>query len=125
MHVEKRQVSVTVNSSGDGTGYTENVTGRILSVIYEKASSGGYDNGVDFVVTVEETGQIIWDEDDVNASAIRAPRQPIHSQVGVAALYAGGGSPVLDHIVLANQRIKVVVASGGDTKTGTFKFLVG
>lgn len=126
MYCERHTVSITTDASGDGTGYTtQNVTGRILQVQYVKAGSGNYADGVDFTVTEEATGNTIWQESNVNASAIRAPRQPTHSTAGAAALYAAGGAAVNDHIHVVNSRIKIVVAQGGNAGTGTFHIVVG
>lgn len=121
MYAERHVVTIVTDGSGAGVGYTPLVQGRVSAIHYVKTD---YANGVDFVVTSEATGQIIWDEDDVNASASRAPRQATHSTAGVAALYAGGGSAVLDQIAVAKDRIKIVVAAGGDTKTGTFHVVI-
>lgn len=55
---------------------------------------------------------------------VRAPRQPTHSTAGVAALYTAGGTAVGDRIALGRDRIKIVVGSGGNTKTGKFIALV-
>lgn len=121
-----RRVKVTVNTdaNGDATAYSPHISGLVHSISYVKPGSGSYSDGVDFVITSEATGQIIWDEDNVNATAHRAPRQPVHSQVGVASLYAAGGTGVEDRIALAQDRIKIVIASGGATKTGAFHFLI-
>jgi len=70
------------------------------------------------------TGETLWTEENVDSSATRAPRQATHSTAGVAALYAGSGQAVNDKIVLAADRVKIVIASGGDTKTGTFHIVV-
>ena len=40
-------------------------------------------------------------------------------------LYAAAGLPVQDGILLANDRVKIVIAAGGDTKTGTFHITIG
>jgi hypothetical protein len=117
-------VTVTTDGSGDGTDYSPRVYGKVHSVSYVKPSSGGYSDGVDFAITVEETGQTIWGESNVNATAHRAPRQPTHSQAGIASLYAALGAAVETPVALANDRIKIVVASGGAAKTGTFHFLI-
>ncbi len=52
------------------------------------------------------------------------PRQPTYSTTGEALLYAAGGQGVNDEIVLAADRVKIVVASGGDTKSGTFHIVM-
>jgi len=115
------QVTVTTDGSGNATAYSARVSGKLHQVSYEKTD---YTDGVDFTITGEETGQNIWVESNVNATAHRAPRQPTHSQAGVASLYAAGGVAVETPIALANDRIKIVIASGGAAKVGTFQFLI-
>lgn len=121
MYAERHTVALTTDGDGNATGYTPVVTGRVISIRYVKTD---FADGVDVVVTAEATGEVIWDEDDVNASATRAPRQATHSVAGVAALYAAGGAAVNDHIVVAQDRVKIVVASGGVAKSGTFHVVV-
>lgn len=122
MWVERQTVTVTVDALGDGTGYTAPVTGRVLQVRYVKTD---FANGVDFTITAEATGETIWAEENVNASATRAPRQATHDTAGVAALYAAGGQAVREPIVLANDRVKIGVAQGGVSTSGTFHVLIG
>jgi len=116
------KVTVTTDGSGDATAYTPQLSGKIYGVSYVKPGSNAYADGVDFVITNEATGQLIWDEDNVNATAHRAPRQPVHTQVGVAGLYAASGEGVLVPIAVAQTRIKIVVAAGGASKVGAFHF---
>ena len=85
-----------------------------------KPGSGGFDDGSTITLTAEATGETIWTEANVNASATRAPRQATHSTAGAAALYAAGGAAVADKIALANDRVKIVIAAGGNAKSGTF-----
>jgi len=122
MYPVRHTVTIETDADGDGTGYTGVVNGRVLSIQYVKDD---YANGVDFDVTGETTGQVIWDQDDVNASVQVAPRQPTHDKAGAASLFAAGGEPVEDYYYVANERIKIVVGSGGDTKSGTFHVVVG
>lgn len=121
MYAERHEVAITTDASGDGTGYTPVITGRISSIRYVKTD---YADGVDMTVTLEATGESVWSESDVNASATRAPRQATHSTAGAAALYAAAGAAVNDAIVAVNDRVKIVVASGGATKSGTFHVVV-
>lgn len=114
-------VSVTTNGSGAATAYSEVVSGAVRLAKYTKTD---FADGVDFTITSETTGQNIWTESDVNASKTISPRQPTHDAAGAASLYAGSGEPVEGDIVLAQERIKIVIASGGDTKAGTFTFVV-
>lgn len=121
-YAERHTVTLTTDSSGDATGYTPVITGSISQVVYTKTD---FADGVDFTITVDGTGEGVWTESNVNASATRAPRQATHDVTGGASLYASGGEPVEAPILVANDRIKIVVASGGDTKTGVFSVLIG
>lgn len=118
---ERHVVTVTSNADGDGTGYTPVVTGKISTIRYVKVD---YADGVDFTITLEATGETLWAENTVNASTQRAPRQPTYTTAGAAALYAGSGTAVNDHIVAAQDRVKIVVAQAGDKKSGTFHVVV-
>lgn len=123
MAFRRAAVSVTTNGSGAATAYSPPINGKLVSVSYVKdGGANPFANGVDFTITKETTGENIWTESDVNASAHRYPRAPTHSQAGVATLYASGGTAVNDGIAVARERIKIVIAQGGDTKVGAFHF---
>lgn len=116
-YAQRHTVTLTTDASGDAIGYTDVLTGKLSAIHYVKDD---FADGVDFTITSDVTGQSLWTDTDVNASEIVAPRQPTHTTAGAAALYASGGVAVLDKIALSNDRVKIVVGSGGDTKTGTF-----
>lgn len=120
-YVERHTVAVTTESGGTATAYSPVVTGKISSIRYVK---GNFDNGVDFTITAEATGETIWTQADVNASATVAPRQATHTTAGAAAVYASGGEGVLDKIALANDRVKIVIAQGGNATSGTFHIVL-
>jgi len=121
MALKRHTVSVTTAADGSATAYSPVLSGRLSQIRYVKTD---FADGVDFTITAEATGETLWSEENVNASATRAPRQATHSTAGAAALYAAAGQAVLDKIVLAADRVKIVIASGGDTKTGTFHVVV-
>jgi len=123
MYAQTHVVEVTTGTA-TGVGYTPVVTGRILQIRYVKPASGGFDDGVDFDVTLEDSGVAVWSEDNVNASKTVCPRQAAHGVDGVAAEYATG-FPVEEPVVVADERIKVAVAAGGNGTTGTFHITVG
>lgn len=125
MYVERYTVDLPVNASGDGTAYTPVVTGRVISIQYVADGTTPYDNTVDFTITGEDSGQTIWQESNLSASKTVAPRQATHSTAGAASLYAAGGTAIQDHIYLARERIKIVVAQGGNVKTGQFRVTIG
>lgn len=121
-----RRYKVTVTTAADGTvtAYSPRISGEIYQIEYVKDGSNGYAAGVDFTITGEATGIGLWTQSDVNASAVVAPRQPTHSQVGVASLYAAGGTAVQARVALANDRVKIALAQGGNAKVGVFHILV-
>lgn len=114
-------IAVTTASDGSATAYSPYLSGYIQDIQYVKTD---FADGVDFTITAEAYGRTLWAENDVNAAAIRAPRQPTHTTAGVASLYAAGGTAVNDKIALSRDRVKVVIAQGGNAKTGTFIVMV-
>lgn len=122
--MRRYKVTVTTAADGTATAYAPKTSGEIHSIQYVKDGSNAFANGVDFAVTAEATGENIWTEADVNASAIRYPRAPTHSQAGVASLYAAGGTAVQTRIALGGDRVKITIVQGGNAKTGAFHILV-
>lgn len=121
MSIRAFRVTATTDGSGDATVYSDPVFGKVLHAAYIKTD---FADGVDFAITGETTGQGIWTESNVNASTIRYPAAASHSVAGVAAAYASGGTAVNVPIVLAGERIKAIISSGGATKTGVLVFAV-
>lgn len=119
--MKRLKVTVTTDGAGNATAYSPRISGEIHSIHYVKTD---FANGVDFAITAEATGENLWTENDVNASAVRYPRQATHSNAGVASLYAAAGTAVQARAAVGNDRVKIVVSSGGATKTGTFHILV-
>lgn len=120
MHAIRVGATVTTAADGSVTAYIGTnapLTGRLIDLQYVKTD---YADTVDFTITSENTGRSLWSESNVTTSKVIAPRQPTHDQAAAASLYAAGGEPVEDHYVLVNDRIKIVLAQGGDTKVGTF-----
>lgn len=122
--MRRYKVTVTTAADGTATAYTPRVSGKVHQIEYVKPGSGNYDDGVDFAITGEATGVNLWTESNVNASAVRAPRMATHSQAGVAALYAAGGTGVFERVALASDRVKIVLAQGGNAKVGAFHVLI-
>lgn len=124
--MKRYKVTVTTDAGGAATAFSPRLSGEIHQIEYVKdGGANPYANGVDFTITGEATGINLWTQADVNASAVVAPRQATHSQVGVASLYAAGGTAVQARIGMANDRVKIVLAQGGATKVGAFHILVG
>lgn len=121
MHAQRHVVSLTTDASGDATGYTPNVTGRVLAIRYVKTD---FADGVDFTITAEATGQAILTLTNQNASGSFYPRVPVQDEAGADATL-DGTRKMREPVVLAHDRVKIVVASGGDTKTGAVHVIVG
>lgn len=117
MYAQRIAIPVTTDASGNATVYSPSgVMGRIQAVAYVK---GTFDNGVDFTITLESTGESLWTDTDVNASEIVYPVQKANlGGTGVASTITEVP------IVAANDRVKIVIAQGGNAKTGTFILVV-
>lgn len=115
-------VNVTTDGSGGAVVYSDRtLQGKVIRVVYTKDD---FTNGVDFTITTEKSGQTIWKEIDVNAAKSVNPTQTLQDNVGADVTY-DGTRIVHGPIFLANERIKVVIASGGAAKNGKFTFYVG
>lgn len=108
-------VAITTASDGSATAYTENVTGRVVSIQYVKSN---FADGVDVTVTGEETGLAVWTGTNVNASVTVYPVAP-------TVVLAGTASTLTEvPVVLVNERVQFVIAAGGNATTGTFYVVV-
>lgn len=119
-YLKRHVVDVTVDASGDGTGYTEPVSGYVSAIRYVADATSPYDNTADFTITAEQSGAAVITTANVAASATYLPRAATVSTANAAALYAAGGAAVNDLIAVAQERVKIVVAQGGNAKTGRF-----
>ena len=113
-------VNVTTAADGSFTGYTPYLSGKLCAIHYLKTN---FTDGVDFTITAEATGETLWTEANVNAAKVCMPRAATHSNVGVASLYAATFA-VNDQIRLGRDRVKIVIAAGGNATTGQFMVVV-
>lgn len=115
MSIRTVEIMLATDADGACTAYSpQPIHGKVHQVNYLKVD---FADGSTMTLTDEAHGTAIWSEASVNASATRCPRQATHSTAGAAALYAAGGAAVNDYIWV-DGRLKVVVSSGGATKTG-------
>lgn len=121
MYAERHTVTLTTDANGAATGFTPVVTGRVLGIRYVKDD---FANGVDFTITAEATGENLWIEENVNASKSVYPRAQVHDLAGVGRTYDGTRT-VGEPVTIANDRVKIAIAQGGNTKSGTFHVLIG
>lgn len=126
MHIEKHSLTLTVNASGAATVYTAAaIVGRVLQIRYVPDATVPLATGTDLTITGEDTGVAIATLTDIGTSAFtKVPRQATHGVTGTALVYAGTDA-VAEPPYVAGERIKCVVAQGGDSKTGVLHILVG
>lgn len=120
-YAQRVSVPVTVDASGAATAHSSVLTGKLSAIHYVKTD---FADGVDFTITLESTGEGIWTESNVNAAASRYPRVPTHDQVGAPLLYAAAGAAVRDKMAIAQDRVKIVIAQGGVSKSGAFTIVL-
>lgn len=115
-------VAVTTNGSGAATGYTAPVSGLVRAIAYVPHGTTPIDTNGDIVVSANTSGMAILTKANIGTSAVQwFPRAPTAAVAdGAALLYAGGGAAVCDLIPVADEAVKIVVANGADTKSGTF-----
>lgn len=120
MYAEYHEITMTTLADGSGVAYSDvPVTGIIAQIQYVK---NDFADGSTMTLTGETTGIGIWSESAVNASAVRAPLQPAHAAAdGAALVYADAGEPVNAPIAIANERLKMTVASAGNAKSATWR----
>lgn len=115
-----RSFSVEITTAGDesATDYSASrkLTGKVVGIKYE---FGDLANTVDFTITGEtSTSPILAIANVAAADTFWIPRVlPHQHNDGSAFTDATGDAPRV-----FNERIKIVTAQGGDTKTGTMTF---
>ena len=120
-YVNLQTVAITTDTGGDDTEYTAVVTGCVAQVRYIPDATTPLDTGADLDITGEDTGIVVANHDNIGTSAFTvAYRQATHAVDGSASLYAAAGEPVEAPVCVANERLKVVIANGASTKSGTF-----
>ena len=118
MKLTRVSVAVVTDESGDAVVYTPALNGMIRSARYIKPTLGGLDAGSDIDIVTDKGAVVVWDKDDLDASAVIYPMVPAHDNTGT--LVAGPYAP----IPVCDERIKITVANGGDELAGTFEFTI-
>src|SRR5262245_26973212 len=122
MHVERHQIAIVTDASGDFVGYSPVVTGRVLGLRLDVVD---LDSGADLTITGETTGTpILTITNQGGSDASYYPRVQVHGPTGTGLTYDGTRT-VNEPPVLAGERIKVVVAQGGNVKSATLHVLIG
>lgn len=123
MKLTRVTVPVVTIADGSATAYSPALNGNLRSITYTKPAEGGFAAGVDFTITTEKTKITIWTEVNVNASAAKLPHIAVHDNAGTAIEYSAG-VPVCAPIPICDERVKIVIADGGDGGIGTFDIVI-
>lgn len=117
MFAVRHRISVTTASDGSATVYSPaGISGRIHAIAYSKVD---FADGVDFTITLEATGESLWTDTNINASETVYP-------VAKANLGTTGAASTITEVpvMAANDRVKFVIAQGGNAKSGVFWLIV-
>ena len=121
-YTKKLTIALVTVADGSCTAYSEVASGDVQQIRYKP---GTLDTGTDITMTAEDSGVAVWAESNLGTSNItRVPQQAAHTTVGVAATL-DGTRPMLVPIRLSNERIKVILAQGGNVLTGSVEILMG
>jgi hypothetical protein len=120
-YVKRHAVAVTTDASGDVTAYTPAVNGFVHAVMYEPDGSSPLATGADITVTGSVSAIPVVTVTNLGTSAVaKYPRDATADVADAASLYAAAGEPVEARIPVADESVKIVVAQGGNAKSGTF-----
>lgn len=113
MFPQAQDIAITTSTGGAATVYSSVVRGVVSAIKYTKATGTPLASTADITVTLEDSGQAVMTFTNINATSVKYPR-------AIATLASGAASTLTEVPVYAvNERVKVVVAQGGNTKTGT------
>ena len=118
MKLSRFTVNVTTDDQGNAVAYSPQCNGLVRTVEYVKPTLGGLDAATDIDIIADVSGAVIWTNDDLSDSKVIHPLAQAQDNTG--ADIAGAYAP----ICLADERIKITVANGGDTLSGQFIFTI-
>lgn len=111
----KTSTAIDTDSSGAATVYLgSRIRGRLVAIKY---APGTLDTGADLTITGETSGIPIMTKSNAGTSDAFFYPRAIPNKVADGSAF----TDVPEMIPLVNERIKVVVAQGGNTKSGTIE----
>lgn len=116
------KIEIVTNSSGAATVHLTHGLSRKLNgfLVCIKYTPGTIDTGADLTITGEESGIPILTKANAGTSVVfYYPRAVINA----VADGAEAASPS-EFIPIKDERIQVVIANGGDTKTGSIEVIL-
>ena len=102
MHIEKRTITATTAADGTATAYSSPINGKIVKWQYVPDGTAPFASTTDVILFSETAGYI------VNKTNLSAAFTELVTNV----------------VYFADERIKIALGQGGDTKTGIFHFWI-
>lgn len=127
MFIDRLDITLQVDASGNATVFSPRpATGVVRQVSYVPDGANPLATGAVVTLTTEVSAVPILTITGIGTvNATWAPRLATHSIAAAAALYAAGGTAVVDQIAIGGERIKVTISGGGVSKLGTLYVTVG
>jgi hypothetical protein len=122
VNCRRQDIAVVCDASGNATVFSDAVTGPIVSVM---VTQGTLAATTDITVTSEQKAIPVITITNNTATTVYNPRVAVQDTSGAAALFAAGGTALRDFVYVANERIKFVVAQGGNAGAGTITLITG
>ena len=117
-YIKRGNVSIVTATGGGATEYSPPMNGRLVEIIYTKHGSNAFASTADFTITTERDALAVLTVANVNASTAYRPIRKATTATGAASTLTEVP------IYLAEDRVKFVVAQGGNTKNGAFVVIV-
>lgn len=118
----RHDITVTTATNGTATGTsTCEAWGRVLQIQIALPTSGQIVSTGVITVKGAVSNETIWTK-TATGSRVVCPRKSTLTSAG-AVFATAAGNPVPSYFHVANEKIKVVVAGGGVTKTGTVRVI--
>ena len=121
MIIEKHEVDVDT-TDGSGSAYTDApVVGRVTQISYVPDGTSPYDASFDIAITGEKTSLNILTQTGITGAFQVKPSQACHLNTDGSALSYDGTEPVVNDLVLSQEKILISVTNAGaGSRTGKF-----
>lgn len=119
-----QQIAFTTDASGDAVVTAQSERGALVGIVYEPDDTDTPAAGTTLKVEGVQTDRVVLNA--VNVGATRkeySPRFPTHDPDGTVIEHEATASPVSEPMRLANEQLKLTVASGGNAKKGVVTLL--
>ncbi len=100
---------------------TRSFSGKLVGIYFTLGDLAS--GAVDITVTDDKTGAAVLTITNAAANGWYVPQIPVYTTAGAAALFAAGGTALLEELPI-DGAFKVAVAQAGNSHTGAIDFYV-